>query len=172
MPGSTSTTTAPVVPTLVTSTPRNAVGPTWTLDDGFPLSIWSPMDFTVAIGMANPCVVSCAKAKCELPAVSMPITCPAASTNGPPESPAWIGASVWIIPIRCSTLPESSSAAVIDWPSLVTVPETALGVPPLPPALPMATTAWPTLAGALAKETVRRCDAPVICSTATSAVTS
>jgi hypothetical protein len=36
-------------------------------------------------------------------------------TSGPPESPGWIGASVWISPVSCSLAPDSSSEAVIDW---------------------------------------------------------
>ncbi len=33
---------------------------------------------------------------------------------------------------------------MICWSSATTDPPAALGVPPVPPALPMATTAWPT----------------------------
>ena len=77
-------------------------------------------------------------------AVSMPTTCPAEFTSGPPESPGWMGASVWINPVRCSE-PPRSSATLIERPRPEIVPSVTLGVPPCPSALPIATTSWPTL---------------------------
>ncbi len=56
------------------------------------------------------------------PAVSTPITSPDAFASGPPESPAWMFASVWIRPVRFSGSCPLWSVAVIDWFSPVTVP--------------------------------------------------
>ncbi len=53
-------------------------------------------------------------------------------------------ALVLIIPVSRSELPEPSSTAVIEAPSPVTCPVATDGRPPLPPALPTATTFWPT----------------------------
>ena len=80
----------------------------------------------------------------EPPAESTPITCPEALTSGPPESPGWMAALVWIMPVSCSELPDVSSPAVICWFRATSEPPAALGVPPTPPALPRATTASPT----------------------------
>src|SRR5437867_2428385 len=52
-----------------------------------------------------------------LPAVSMPITAPAALTSGPPDSPATTPASVWTIPCSVSdatTPPRSLAARRVD----------------------------------------------------------
>ena len=54
-----------------------------------------------------------------------------------------MSALVWISPVSCSLVPERSSDAVIDWFSAVTVPAATDGVPPLPSALPSATTLSP-----------------------------
>ena len=54
-----------------------------------------------------------------------------------------MSALVSISPVSCSLTPESSSDAVIDWLRAVTVPAATDGVPPLPPALPRATTLSP-----------------------------
>src|ERR1039457_5744082 len=45
-----------------------------------------------------------------------------------------------ISPVSCSAVPDDSSEAVIDWSRPVTLPVATDGVPPLPPALPSATT--------------------------------
>ena len=47
-------------------------------------------------------------------------------------------------PVSCSVLLEDSSDAVMDWSRAVTVPAAVLGVPPVPPAFPIPTTACPT----------------------------
>ncbi len=96
------------------------------------------------IGIANPwMVVDCPLklAPVSVPAVSMPTTLPAALTSGPPESPETMSAFIWIMPVRLSELPPS--LAVMDWSRSATVPDTTAGVPPLPYALPMATTSAP-----------------------------
>ena len=54
-----------------------------------------------------------------------------------------MSALVSISPLSCSLLPDPSSDAVIDWFRAVTVPAATDGVPPLPPALPSATTLSP-----------------------------
>src|SRR6266498_4628115 len=56
------------------------------------------------------------------PATSTPTTSPAEFANGPPESPAWMLASVWIRLVRFSGSCPLSSVAVIDWFSPVTLP--------------------------------------------------
>ena len=35
----------------------------------------------------------------------MPMTSPEESTNGPPESPGWIWAFIWIMPVSVSLAP-------------------------------------------------------------------
>ena len=75
----------------------------------------------------------------------MPMTWPCEFTSGPPESPASMLAFVSISPVSCSDEPEPSSVAVIAWLSAVTAPGATAGVPPVPPALPSATTLSPTL---------------------------
>ncbi len=55
-----------------------------------------------------------------------------------------MSALVSMRPLNCSEVPSPSSLAVIDWLSAVTVPPAALGVPPVPPALPTPTTCSPT----------------------------
>ena len=106
--------------------------------------------------------------------MSIPMTWPAELTSGPPESPGWIGALVWISPVSCSELlAEPSSLAVMDWLSDVTLPVTTDGCPPLPSAFPMATTFWPTVTVEESpKVTVCRPDAFCSCSTAMSLVLS
>ncbi len=79
-------------------------------------------------------------------AVSIPITWPAVSTKAPPESPGWTSALTWIRPDSCSLGPSRLSLAVIDWLRAVMEPPALLGVPPVPPALPIATTDSPTAA--------------------------
>ena len=46
-------------------------------------------------------------------AVSMPITTPWVLTRGPPESPGFRAASVWMSPVSCSELLSDSSLAVM-----------------------------------------------------------
>ena len=106
-------------------------------------------------------------------AVSMPMTCPAGLTSGPPESPGWMLAFVSSMPLSCSDELPSSSLAVIDWFRAVIVPAATDGVPPLPPALPSATTCSPEVTcDELPGDTVASPDAPCSCSTAMSSVLS
>src|SRR4051794_19022684 len=74
----------------------------------------------------------------------MPTTVPSVSTTGPPESPGWMFAASWIRPSMVCAFEPSLSEAVISCSSAVTRPETTVGVPPRPPALPRATTDSPT----------------------------
>jgi hypothetical protein len=67
------------------------------------------------------------------------------STRGPPESPGCNEASVWTSPESCSELSSTSSLAVMVWFRAVTFPVVTLGVPPVPPAFPMAVTACPSV---------------------------
>ena len=97
--------------------------------------------------MENPCVALLDEpenSKFDEAAVFMPMTTPRIVTSGPPESPGWIGALVWMSPESCSDVPLDWSDAVIDWFRAVMVPAAVLGVPPAPPALPMPITDWPT----------------------------
>ncbi len=126
-----------------TEMPTNADGPIWMVREAFLASMSAAMARAMLIGMANPsspviCIVYPLDA-----AVSMPITWPLALIRGPPESPGWIAASVWSMLESCSLSP-SGSVAVIDWPKAVTDPLAVLGLPPTPPALPIATTVSPT----------------------------
>ena len=56
----------------------------------------------VLIGMAYPAADCCPGVVTSLPAVSIPMTWPAAFASGPPESPATMSALVWIIPCSVS----------------------------------------------------------------------
>jgi len=104
-------------------------------------------------------------------AVSIPMTLAELLTSGPPESPGWIGAFVWMSPDRLSALSPLSLPTVIDWFRAWTTPLTADGVPPTPPALPMATTSSPTAtAEELPVWTVASPEAPFSWITATSSV--
>ena len=116
----------------------------WTVLELLPAMICSAMGCAVPIGTAKPCVAVCDGEPETEPAVMIPTTFPPESTRAPPESPGWIGASTWISPDSCSEVPLAESAAVMDWFRPVTVPATAVGVPPLPRALPTATTSSPT----------------------------
>jgi len=106
-------------------------------------------------------------------AVSIPMTCPALLTSEPPESPGWTSALTSMSPVNCSLVPPSSSLAVIGWFSAMIEPPAAVGVPPVPPALPIATTPSPTVA---VEESpifaTFNPDAPCSCSTAMSCVAS
>ena len=80
-----------------------------------------------------------------------------------------MSALVWMRPVSCSEDPSPSSLAVIDWLRAVTVPPAALGVPPVPPALPTPTTFSPTATlDELSMAAVCRPDALWSCRTATS----
>ena len=103
-------------------------------------------------------------------AVFMPTTSPEVLSSGPPESPGWMPALVWIRPCSCSALPASSSDAVMVLPVAVTLPVATDGVPPLPRALPTATTFWPACTPAELRLTVCRPEAFCSWSTATSLV--
>ena len=97
----------------------------------------------------------------------IPITRPAWFSSGPPESPGSIPAFVSTRLVSVSLPPWSSLATICLW-SPVTTP-VATVTPPRPPALPRATTAWPTFSfDELPSLTVFRPVAVVIWSTATS----
>ncbi len=81
----------------------------------------------------------------EATAVSIPTTCPAESTSGPPEFPELIAASVWIMFRNVSPAPPDASPACTVRPVAETMPDVTVGVPAdNPRALPMAITASPT----------------------------
>src|SRR5215469_934942 len=74
------------------STPRNAVAPMCTVDEGVPASIWLAIEDALVIGIANAWVAACAWPDCdgepeeeEEAAVFMPMTSPPVLTSGPPE---------------------------------------------------------------------------------------
>src|SRR6266567_4217964 len=103
----------------------------------------------------------------------MPTTWSDALYSGPPESPAWIAASVSISPASVIEPPPDSSLTVIVRRRATTTPAAALGVPPTPPALPTPVTESPTdTAGSEAMSAVARPEAPESGRTAMSAVTS
>ena len=131
------------------------------------------------IGMANAWVAGCCdcvpNAVVEMlleAAVFMPTTSPWVLTSGPPESPGWMPALVWIRPWSRSALPADSSEAVMVLPVAVTLPVATDGVPPLPPALPSATTFWPLCTPEELRLTVCSPEAFTSWSTATSRVLS
>src|SRR5499427_6075807 len=131
----------------MTPTPSSPVGPMWMVSDAWPASIWWASVMAWLIGIAKAWVrADCWNWNPEEPdaAVSMPITLPVVLTSGPPESPGWMGALWWISPVSCSEVPAPSSDAVIDAPRPATWPTATDGVPPLPSALPSATTLSPT----------------------------
>ncbi len=117
-----------------TSTPMS--GPYWPitmLPLDLPDMISSAICRAELMGIAKPSVEADWSPKRVLlcdPAVSMPMTLPALSTRGPPESPGTMLASVSIIPLRFSE--RSPSLAVIDWSRPVMVPLASAGVPPRP----------------------------------------
>ena len=129
-----------------TWTPKNAVAPMWTVSEELPAMICCAIGRAWSIGMAKPSTSRhrhwCSSATD--PAVTMPTTLPSASTSAPPESPGWMAAR---LDQTGEPLLEPSRLVLRGdgWSSAVTVPATALGVPPTPPALPTATTASPTL---------------------------
>src|SRR5262249_39397360 len=128
------------------ATPRNAVGPMCTVAEELLPSIWWAMETAWLIGMANAWVCwFWNSTPCEA-AVLTPMICPSVFTSGPPESPGWMPALWWISPVSCSEVPAPSSEAVIDAPRLAMWPVATDGVPPLPSALPRATTFWPVAA--------------------------
>ena len=145
-----------------------------TVEDDLPELISLAMDSAVLIGMAKPVVAVESGPNPEaFAAVSMPTTAPSPFTSGPPESPSWMGASVSIMPCNCSVVPAPLSLALMDWSRALMVPCAVDGRPPLPPALPSASTASPTLA-LLESDSVTGFspDAPTSWSSATSSVES
>ena len=77
-------------------------------------------------------------------AVLIPITRPAASASGPPESPGLMSALVCSTPCRVSVRPELWSLATMVRPRLLITPGATVGEPPWPASLPMARTGVPT----------------------------
>ena len=138
-----------------------------------PDRIWLTTSIALLIGIANAVVLPDWPKKSSLcaAAVFIPTTLPSVFTSGPPESPGWIGADIWIMPCRVSELPVPSSPAVTFWSSAVTEPWVAAETP-RPPALPMATTLSPTLTLESARLTVLSPDTLSIWINATSSTTS
>ena len=77
-----------------------------TVELACPAAIWLVIEIAWLIGIAKPAVASdWSGAKPELlAAVSMPMTWADELTSGPPESPSWIGALVWIMPCSVSSV--------------------------------------------------------------------
>jgi len=99
----------------------------------------------------------------------MPITLPAALASGPPESPGWIAALVCSMPCSVSVVPLPWSPAVIVRLTALMMPGATVGLPPWPPALPMARTGVPSeTCEELPTETVFRPEAFCNWSSATS----
>ena len=78
--------------------------------------------------------------------MSTPMTFPSMSARGPPDCPGWMSASVAMRPVRSSESPVDWSLAVMERPRAVIAPEATVGIPPRPPAFPIPTTDWPTVA--------------------------
>jgi hypothetical protein len=120
----------------------------WTVALAWPLVICRAIVVALLTGIANPVVADCWSKPplAVLAAVSMPITAPEPLTSGPPESPSWIGASVCSIPVRFSVVPAPLSLAVMSRFLALRMPCAVDGRPPLPPALPIASTGSPNWA--------------------------
>jgi hypothetical protein len=88
------------------------------------------------------------------------MTSPSVLTSGPPESPGLMSALWPIIPVSRSASPAPSSEAVIARSRPVILPVTTDGVPPLPPALPSATTFSPVCGASGLRLTVCSPEAP------------
>src|SRR5450631_2845092 len=163
-------------PAEETITPRKPVPPTWIFAVPWPASICCAIDIAELIGIANACAPEDWSANPddpEDPAVSIPSTWPELLTSDPPESPGCTSASTPIAPVSCSAAPVMSSLAVTDCWRPVIEPPAAVGVPPVPPALPTATIDSPTVAVEESPiDAVRRPEAPLSCSTATSSALS
>ncbi len=108
-------------------------------------AIWLTTERAVLIGMAKPAADCCWVKLTSLPAVSMPMTCPAALTSGPPESPDTMPAFVWSIPCRVSdlTVPPWSVAVMVSWSPVIWPLAGTIWL--RPSALPRATTLSPIL---------------------------
>ena len=136
-------------PADMTPTPSRPVGPMCTVSDAWPASICWARATAPLIGIAKAWVrvfVWNWKPVEAEAAVSMPITLPVLLTSGPPESPGWMGALWWMSPVSRSEVPAPSSEATIDAFRPAMCPTATAGVPPLPSALPSATTLSPTFA--------------------------
>jgi hypothetical protein len=105
-------------------------------------------------------------------AVSIPMTRPAASASGPPESPGLMSALVWSMPCRTSVRPELLSLATMVRPRLLITPGATVGDPPCPASLPMARTGIPTPASEESPVLTAVSAAPRTWSRATSSVAS
>ncbi len=82
----------------------------------FPAAICRATDRAVLMGIANPAADCCCSPLLTLcAAVSMPMTWLAELDSGPPESPGWMSALVWIMPCSVSLL------AVPPWSEAVMV---------------------------------------------------
>ena len=114
---------------------------TWEL--ACPARIWFTTESAVLVGTAKPTAEAPLRVLL-CPAVVIPMTWPAELTSGPPESPGAMVALLSIMPVRCSGA--APPAAVIDWSRATISPLLTLGVPPTPPALPIAATASPVVA--------------------------
>ena len=125
------------------------------------------MPRAVSIGIAKPTVGPPVLSVRSLPAVIIPTTWPSVSTSAPPESPGWMFASVWIIPVSCSEVPLGFEA-VIDRSTAVTEPLATAGSPPRPSAFPMPATLSPIATVEVSGVIVSRFDASASWSSATS----
>ena len=103
------------------------VAPRWIESLAFPDVIWCAIASAELIGMEKPCVALLDEpenSKFDEAAVFIPMTTPRIVTSGPPESPGWIGALVWMSPESCSDVLLDWSDAVIDWHQRDLLPDT------------------------------------------------
>ena len=121
----------------------SAAAPMWMVSDPCPAMICRAMDMAWLMGMAKPSVPAWNWNPLDA-AVSMPMTTPSALTSGPPESPGFNEASVWMSPVSCSVLLSDCVAGGDGLVEIGDVPgRPTLGVPPTPPAFPTAVTPSP-----------------------------
>ena len=126
--------------------PSVVVTPTkacWTVPPSWSCSAISIAVFA-GIAKPSPMLPACPDSLgIEAIAVLMPITCPAASTSGPPELPGLIAASVWIAEVNVVSEPSvSSPVALTGRSSAETMP--VVTVFSRPSGVPRAITGWPT----------------------------
>ena len=118
--------------------------PEWVVDGFIELAVGFADNFANMTTDGVKTLAADREAKLTEVAVSMAIACPALLRSGPPESPGCTAASVSMSPCSRSALPPPGSLAVIDRCRAVILPIASLGVPPAPPALPIAVTLAPT----------------------------
>src|SRR4051794_25234377 len=117
-------------PVLASATemPMNGGRPICTVALDCPAAICRAIRSAALIGIAYPAVAVPPFGDCVVvAAVFIPMTSPAALASGPPESPSWIRALVWMVPRNVSDVPVEESCGRIVRLSAVTCPAATVG---------------------------------------------